>query len=362
MSAVAISVLASLMGLLTMFGDPRPSGPAATTAPGQDKQPIEPQAQQPAPAGPVLVAAAQPAGRDPKFGSAEDAYRVGVAFHNAKNHQAARAPLEAALRMADDDDFRLKVYEALLPSYRAIPEHGPFVTAAEFIIAHSPRDAQRSLTRRALLSFAYNRGQLDNLAKRYEDRLAKDHNDKTAVYVLSELYSGTGKNPRRAVELLEQLAKMEGAEKKPAGGGKTAAETAAMSAKTAREKANLARQYVQTKQYRQAAQLYEEIAPLDPATSAWNTKEAAAAWLKAGNKKEALRLALQADQGAAEARNEQLAHFFHRNLADILMAVGRPDKAVGHYRAALEKTKIEGYVKDTRASLQQAQEAASKMK
>ena len=164
---------------------------------------------------------------------------------------------------------------------------------------------------------------MDNLIKRYEDRLAKERDDRTAVYILSEIYSGTHKNPQRAIELLEQLAKLEAAENTPAEGRKATAPTAAMSTKAAREKGNLARQYVQAKQYRQAAQIYEEIAPLDPATCAWNTKEAAAAWLKDGNREQALRLALQADQGPPEARNDQLAHFFHRNLADILMAVGR---------------------------------------
>ncbi len=61
-----------------------------------------------------------------------------------------------------------------LPAYRAIPEFEPFQTAAEFVIANSPQSAERSLTRRSFLSFAYNRGQLDNLVKRYETMLEKD--------------------------------------------------------------------------------------------------------------------------------------------------------------------------------------------
>lgn len=146
-----------------MSGDPRPSGPAGTTAVEGNKKSAEERAGGQAAAEPAPAAAPQPSGSQQKFRSAQEAFGVGIAFYNSKNFQAARAPLEAALQMADEDEFRLKVYEALLPAYRAIPEFEPFQTAAEFIITHSPRDAQRSLTRRAFLSFAFNRGQLDNL-------------------------------------------------------------------------------------------------------------------------------------------------------------------------------------------------------
>ena len=327
---------------------PPGSSPAKTTAVERDEKPAGEQAPGQAAGKPAPAGASPPSAREQKFRSVEEAYRVGVAFYNSDNYQAARAPLEAALKLAGDDETRLKIYEALLPAYRLIPEFEPFQTAAEFIIAHSQRDAQRSLTRRAFISFAYNRGQIDNLIQRYEERLAKQRDDWMAVYLLSEIYPATHKNPQRAIELMEQLAKLEAAQKKPADGRETPAETAALPAKIAREKGNLARQCVEAKQYRKAAEIYEEIAPLDPTTRAWNLKEAAAARLKDGNQEQALRLALLADQSPPEARNDLLAHFFHRNLADVLLAVGRADLAVPHYRTALEKTNIEGYVKDTR--------------
>ena len=362
MSIVVVSFLSGSIGLLMLCRDPQSAAPPGTTASEQaGTQAVERAPGQTSGAS-APATGTQRTGGGQKFRSAEEAYRVGVAFYNSKNYEAARAPLEAALQMTGDNELRLKIYEALLPAYRAIPEFEPFQTASEFIITHSQRHAQRSLTRRAFLSFAFNRGQMDNLIKRYEGRLAEDRNDKTAIYLLSEIYSATHKNPRRAIELMEQLAKLEAAQQKPADGQKTTAEDLVMSAKMAREKGYLARQYVEAKQYRKAAETYEEIAPLDPTTRAWNLKEAAAAWLKDGNKEQALRLALKADQGPPEARNDQLAHFFHRNLADVLMAVGRADLAVRHYRVALEKTNIETYVRDTKASLQQAQEAASKMK
>ena len=69
-----------------------------------------------------------------------------------------------------------------------------------------------------------------------------------------------------------------------------------------------------------------------------------------------MRLALAAEAAPPEARNDQLTHFFERNLGDTFLALGQPKKAVPHYEIAIQKTKIEGYVKDTQASLRDALE------
>ncbi len=291
-----------------------------------------------------------------KFDTAEKAWGIGVALYKAKDIEASREPFEAALELAPDNEFRLKVYEALLPVYREIPEFEPFLTASEFIITHSKQDAHQSLTRRALLSFAYNRGQLKSLTERYEERIKKDDKDRTAVYILSEIYTSDDDNAQRSIELIQLLEKLDAVNKKS--DDEPADPVAA--AKIVREKGKLAGQYMKAREYEKSAKLYEEIAPLDPATHAWNLKEAAGAWLKNDNKDEARRLALAADEAKAESRNDQLAHFFHRNLGDVLLAVGEPEKAADHFKIAIEKTTIEGYVKDTKASLQEATEAMEK--
>lgn len=290
-----------------------------------------------------------------KYASADEAFRMGVALYNSRNFKASQDPFEAALAKTDDNLFRVKVYEALLAAYREVPEFEPYQTAAEFIITHSDQEAKRSITRRAFLSFAYNRGQINNLTERYEERLKSNADDYLAVFVLSELYSATRSNPQRAIELLKKLEQLDAA--KPAKNGGLAAD--ANAAKIAREKGNLARQYVQAKQYQQAAELYAEIAPLDPVTEAWNLKESAAAWLKLDNNAKALEMAMRADGATPEARNDQLVHFYHRNLGDIFVALGEHAKAVPHYEIAVKKTTIDGYIKATQASLDEAKRNAN---
>lgn len=295
-----------------------------------------------------------------KFRTAKEAFGVGAALYNARNFDASREPFEAALKLGKDDaEMKLKCYEALLPSYRKLPEFGPFQTAAEYVIANSPQQASRSLTRRSLVSFAYQRGQIENLIRRYEKRLQKNPDEWISVYLLTEIYTRGAGVPddvdaaKRSIVLLKQLETME-AERVRVSGKPVGKLSKTESAKMAREKAKLANQYKRAKEYKRAATLYEEIAPLDETTHAWNLKEAASAWLKLNNKKEALRLAKAAEKTPAESRNDQLTHFFERGLGDIFMAVDQPAAAIPHYKIALEKTTIPGYVDATKTSLEKA--------
>lgn len=334
--------------LLAFFvqSNPENSGPDTEPSPKSEKQ------------------TTQDAQSKTKYANAQEAFAVGAAYYNSRNYAATREPFEAALKLSKDDpEMQLKIYQALLPAYRLIPEFEPFQTAAEYILAHHEQDAVRSLTRRSYLAFAFQRGQTENLVKRYEKQLKKDPDDYMAVYLLSEIYSnGAGlppsvKESKRAIELIQKLASLEAARRESS--GEAAKEMSPLEKqKLQREQSKLAMQYVRVKEYKKAAEIYEEIAPLDETTHAWNLKEAASAWLKSGSKENSLRLALAADEAPAEARNDQLTHFFHRNLADIFMALDQPKKAVPHYEIAIQKTTIEGYLKDTKASLAEALEKA----
>jgi len=278
-----------------------------------------------------------------QYQTAEEAWRVGVAFLSTRNYAASREPLEAALQTAPDDKFRLRVYEALLPAYRQLGEIDKFFDACDFLISKSPTPAQQSITRRALLAFAFERGKLDDLANRYEDALKKDPQDRTALFVLTELYSRAKPNPGRAAELIERLAKIDAKSDQPV---------------NVLQCANLAMQYVKAKKYKEGAELYEKIAPLDEKLAAWHWKEAAAAWLQLGQKDKALAAAKQSDASPPEQRNDLLAHFWHRNLADVFLATGQAKLAVPHYEQAIEKTTIQGYVEGCQKSLAEARAKA----
>jgi tetratricopeptide (TPR) repeat protein len=215
--------------------------------------------------------------------------------------------------------------------------------AAEFIIANSPQSAERSLTRSAVLSFVQKRGKMDAAVAGYEARLAKDPDDRTALYLLAEAYATYKKDPARAADRGSRLA---------------AAEKKAGRPDDAAELARLAAQYVKAERLKEGAELYERLAPNDPKLEAWHLKEAAAAWLKAGEKTKAVAAARKSAAAAPEARPGGLRYFWHRGLGDVFLQAGEPKEAVPQYEQALAATKIDGYIKDTKVKLAQARSAA----
>lgn len=281
-----------------------------------------------------------------KYKSAEEAFGVGAAHYNSRNFAASREPLEAALILAPEKDakYRIKVYEALLASYRQIETSEQLIAACEYIIQNSDRDAERSLTRSSLMSFIHERGKVDPFIKRHEERLKKNPKDRLSVYLLSEVYTRVRENPERSVELLKQLAVLDG--KKPG------------EAVDVNTSAKLAMQYIRAKEYQKGAELYEQLAPLDENLAAWHWKEAAAAWLKLKQNEKALAAAKKSLEAPPEKRNELLTHFWHRGLGDVFLAVGEPKLAIPQFEKAIETTKIEGYIKDCKSSLAEAREKA----
>ena len=103
--------------------------------------------------------------------------------------------------------------------------------------------------------------------------------------MLSEIYQRAKSNPQRAIAMIKQLEVLNKV-RNPSRDGKSDAKLPpAEAAKIARTKSKLAMQYARSKDYKNAAKVYLEIAPLDPSTKAWNLKEAASALLKLGEKK-----------------------------------------------------------------------------
>jgi len=275
-----------------------------------------------------------------KYASADEAFGVGAAHYNSRNFAASREPFEAAAILGADVEYRVKVYGALMASYRLLGTVEPFVAVCEYIIRHSERDAEQSLTRRSLLSFLHERGKIDPFIQRHEERLKKAPQDRLSVYLLSEVYSRLRENPARSIELLKQLALLD---------GKQSGDVVDI-----RVTAQLAMQHIRAKEYQQGAELYEKIAPLDKSMAAWHWKEAATAWLKLKQNDKALAAAKKSAESDPEKRSDLLTHFWHRHLGDVFLATGEAKLAIPQFEQAIETTKIEGYVKDCRASLAEA--------
>ncbi len=285
----------------------------------------------------------QPAAVESKYASADEALRVGAGFLAQMEYAQSQEPLEEALKLAEDDEYRVKVYRALLPAYTIAPEWTLKLKALEFIIRHSEQAAERSLARTELMSFVRQRGKTKDTVKHFEEQLKVNKDDESALYILTEIYVRLTNEPRKAAEALEQLAKIQ----KKAGKELSVAESA-----------QLAAEYAKARKYKEGAELFEATAVRDQALAAWHYKEAAAAWLNAKDKAKALSAAKASAESAPEKRSDLLTYFWHRSLGDVFSDCDEPALAVPHYEQALEHTKIDGYRKETEQRLARARELA----
>jgi tetratricopeptide (TPR) repeat protein len=80
--------------------------------------------------------------------------------------------------------------------------------------------------------------------------------------------------------------------------------------------------------------------------------------MKLGEKDKALILARRAVEAGPDTRNEQLTHFWSRQLGELLLEHGEATEAIPLLKQALQTTQIEGYLKDTRAKLEEAKKKA----
>ena len=119
----------------------------------------------------------------------------------------------------------------------------------------------------------------------------------------------------------------------------------------ARQYAELARQYVQSGKAKEGAGLFEKLAESDAKNKSHYLKDAATAWLKAGEKDKARATAKAAAQGPPDTRTKGLTHFWHRQLADVFLETGEYQLAVEHFQKAIDSTDIDGYRKDCQKKL-----------
>jgi len=281
-----------------------------------------------------------------KYATAEEAYRAGLSYLSLKDNANAQKALEEAVRLAKTNKVKLDAYRYLSPIYRTFPEIDKFLEAADFILTNPATQPERSLKRNDLLSFIHQRGKVKELTTRYEDRLKKDPDDKTALYLLTEIYDRYAPDPERGVDVAERLLRIHQKE-----GAKVDIPLVSQ----------LAQQQGRLGKWKESAELFEQIAPLDKKTTAWCWKEAAHAWLKGMNKDRAVKAAKQSASSEPEKRSELLTFFWHKSLADTFLATDEPLFAIQHYEQALKHTTIDGYLRDCNAKLREARAKASKI-
>jgi hypothetical protein len=252
-----------------------------------------------------------------------DAFREGSKLLREKQDAASQAPLEAALRLATNDEQRLQAYKALTRAYRTLPEIDKMLEAQEFIIRHSDRSAGRSNAAGDVVSFLHQRGKLDAGIERYEAELKKNADDPAAVTILAEIYEHHRKDAREAAAYQDR-----------------------------REKLN------QTLAEALAAKL-EADAKANPQLASWHLKDAAHAWLEAGDKAKALAAAKKSAAGTPERRSTVLSFYWHEGLAKALHQAGDPKSAILQYELAIPLAPSQIHVRELEKKLEEAKEAAS---
>jgi tetratricopeptide (TPR) repeat protein len=254
----------------------------------------------------------------------EEALREGTKLLADMQFAAAQAPLEAALKLAPDDQARLRVYERLVRPYRQLPEIDKMVEAQEFIIRHSERRLQRASASRDLANFLHQRGKTDETIARYDARLKADPKDVAALSVLETIVTRIKRDRQRGPGLTERLGILD------------------------RELAG-----------KLAARL-EEDAKTAPQTAAAIYKDAASAWIEADEKAKAVAAAQKSLASLPEERSDLLVFYWRNGLGEVFLAAGEPAQAIPQFEAALKVVTVDGYRKDTEKKLAEAKAAAAK--
>lgn len=273
------------------------------------------------------------------FSNYREAMAAGAKLYNSGKLAESRRPLEAAAKLAESASDKCRIHQTLLVVYAEGGDFDPMYESAEFVIEHAPYPAMASLTCRSLLGMIHKKGQADAALKRYEDRLKKNPQDRTALYVLSNYHGGLNRDFAKQAEYLQRRVALDKAE-----GQELDVDTAG----------KLAFAYRLAKKYVESAELFEELSPLNKDETAWNHKEAASSWLKAGQAGKALAAAKRADSMGPDARAQKSLDRWHSELGEVFLATGEGTLAVKHYEQAIEKASVDYYKKKYAEELEKA--------
>lgn len=252
----------------------------------------------------------------------DEAMREGTKQLRDKKFPEAQAALEAALKLAADDEERSKAYQALVQPYRQLPEIDKMLEAQEFIIAHSDQRARRSLAASDVASFLHQRGKDDIGITRYEARLQKEPRDLVGLTMLAALYRNSAAH-RDQVDAMKQRV----------------------------ESVNL-------EVAQKVAEKHEATAAAATKTQAWFYKEAALAWLEANDKLKAHAAAQKSVASQPEARSGLLSYYWREGLGRVFLGVGDAKSAIPQFEAAIELAPGKGQRDDAEKKLAEAKAAA----
>ena len=251
-----------------------------------------------------------------------EAFSQGNKLLRDMQYAASQEPLEAALKLATDDDQRKNTYQALTRAYRLLPEPDKMLEAQDFIIRHTDKHAGRSNAARDVVSFLHQRGKLDAGVERYEAQLKKNPDDPAAVTILAEIHARHRKDSKLAATYKERREKLD------------------------RELAE------------QLAARLEKEAEAEPETASWNLKDAAHAWLEAGDKDKALAAAKRSAAAQPERRSPILSFYWHEGLGQAFQQAGDPKSAILQYELAIPLAPSQIHIDQTQKKLAEVQKAA----
>jgi tetratricopeptide (TPR) repeat protein len=248
-----------------------------------------------------------------QYKSFDDAMRKAGPLLSNREYAASQEPLEAALKLAPDDRARLRVYESLKPAYRLLPEIDKMLEATEFILRHTDhRD------------FLHQRGKLDIAIERYEKNLKDDPQDVAALSVLTVVFTRLRRDVTRGAELTKRLEEVD---------------RAIASSAAAR---------------------IEKEAETAPRMAATLLKNAAQAWLEAGDNAQALAAAKKSASTPAESQTNVLKFQWHDGLGDVFLKTGAVQEAVTQYEAAVAAAFSDIHRKGAEKKLEEARAALAK--
>ncbi|WP_425616547.1 tetratricopeptide repeat protein [Anatilimnocola sp. NA78] len=233
------------------------------------------------------------------FKSFDDAMRAASKQLREKKYAEAQEPLEAAVKLAKNDEDKLKAYQALVPAYRLLPEVDKMLEAQEFVLRHAESRLTRSFAGRDLAVFLHQRGKSDWAIERYEAKLRDEPFDPAALGILTAIFMRQKKEDPSTPEFERRLKELD------------------------------------RKLATKLAEKLEKEAAAAPRTAAWSWKDAAAAWVEAGDNAKALAAARQSLAKGPEERTSILAFYWRQGLGNVFLKSGEPKEAITQFEAAL---------------------------